>query len=144
MNNKKTFPLPLMEVKQVRVYTLTVTTFHKHTTKRVLNMWLTLSRCLKLLSKVCWAFLASERCWGEKWMEVTHSAMLAEPLPLSLPTPSPLCAPVSDPAGIWWVPRRCPSSCFRPRALAGRRNRWVRSGSPETTSGCWICRQRRN
>lgn len=79
-----------MEVKQVRVYTLTVTTFHKHTTKRVLNMWLTLSRCLKLLSKVCWAFLASERCWGEKRMEVTHSAMLAEPLPLSLsPLPHP-------------------------------------------------------
>lgn len=112
--------------------------------KRFLSAWLTLSSCLKLLSKFCWAFLASERCWGEKRTEMTHGAtafILAGALPLSLPTPSPLCAPVSDPAGIWRAPSRCPSSCFRPRALVARRNRWVRWGSPERTRGCWICRR---
>lgn len=109
------------------------------------NTWLTLSRCLKVLSRFCWAFLASDRCWGRKRFEMmtlcinfpnfrltSFSPLFS--LPLSL-----FCAPASDPEGIWWARHRCRLSCFRRWAPAGQRSRSARSGSPETTRDCWIC-----
>ncbi len=113
------------------------------------NTWLTLSRCLKLLSKFCWAFLASDRCCGRKRFSMKTQRQSAKlPCSLFLPSspslpsflpPSLFCVPVSDPEGTWWVRHRCRSSCFQRWAPVGRRNRSAHSGSPVMMHDCWTC-----